>query len=91
MCKLAENKRGAVRIVIYGAGAVGGVVGGHLALAGMEVIMIGRPSLIHTIREHGLRLITPSATHILNLVAVTTPNQIDFEPNDVAFLCVKAR
>ena len=32
-----------MRVIIYGAGAIGGVVGGHLALTGTEVVLIGRP------------------------------------------------
>ena len=87
---MAENNRN-LRVVVYGAGAIGGVVGGHLVRAGTEVIMIGRPSHVNTIREHGLRLVTPTGTHILKLAAVTAPDQIDFEPNDVVFLCVKGQ
>lgn len=79
------------RIIIYGAGAIGGVVGGHLARTGNDVILIGRPGHVNAIREHGLRLITPTGTHILQLPAVTAPDQIDFKPNDVVFLCVKSQ
>lgn len=79
------------RIIIYGAGAIGGVVGGHLARTGNDVILIGRPGNVNTIREHGLRLVTPTGTHILQLPAVTAPDQIDFKPNDVVFLCVKSQ
>jgi len=43
------------------------------------------------IREHGLRLITPGGTHILPMMAVTEPSQIDFGPEDVVFLCVKGQ
>ena len=42
-----------LRIVIYGAGAIGGVVGGLLALSGTPVLLIGRPSNVNTILEHG--------------------------------------
>ncbi len=31
-----------MRVIIYGAGAIGGVVGGHLARVGNNVILIGR-------------------------------------------------
>jgi 2-dehydropantoate 2-reductase len=77
------------RIVIYGAGAVGGVVGGLLALSGTPVLLIGRPANVDAILEHGLRIVTPSGTRIVRLPAVTTPNQI--KPADVVFLCVKSQ
>ncbi len=79
------------RIIIYGAGAIGGVVGGHLARTGNDVILIGRAGNVNVIRKHGLRLITPNGTHTLQLPAFTTPDQIDFRPSDVVFLCVKSQ
>jgi len=79
------------RIVIYGAGAVGGVLGGLLSLSGEQVVLIGRPGNVNEIRAHGLNIVTSSRTHIVKLPAVTSPNQIDFGPNDVVFLCVKGQ
>jgi 2-dehydropantoate 2-reductase len=80
-----------MRIIIYGAGAVGGVVGGLLALSGTPVVMVGRPNNVAAIREKGLKLITAAGTHIVQLPAVTSPDQIDFNPDDVVFLCVKGQ
>lgn len=80
-----------MQVVIYGAGAIGCVVGGHLARVGHGVILIGRPNHVKVISEYGLRLITPTGTDILHLSAVTSPNQIDFGPNDVVFLCMKGQ
>ncbi|MBI2847708.1 MAG: ketopantoate reductase family protein [Chloroflexi bacterium] len=80
-----------MRVIIHGAGAIGGVVGGHLALAGTKVIMIGRCGHVNNIREQGLKLTTPCGTYILKLPAVTTPDQVDFGPKDVVFLCVKSQ
>jgi 2-dehydropantoate 2-reductase len=78
-----------IRIVIYGAGAVGGVVGGLLALSGTPVLLIGRPGNVSAILAHGLRIVTPGGTRIVRLPAVTTPNQI--KSTDVVFLCVKGQ
>ncbi len=80
-----------MRTIIYGAGAIGGVVGGHLALAGKEVILIGRPDHVNVIREQGLRFVTPTGTHTLRLPAVTEPGQIEFGPEDVVLLCMKGQ
>ncbi len=90
MSELIESNK-SIRTIIYGAGAVGGVVGGHLALAGKEVILIGRPGHVDAIREHGLRFVTPTDTHTLRLPAITEPSQVDFRPEDVVFLCVKGQ
>jgi len=80
-----------IRIVIYGAGAVGGVVGGLLALAGTTVVLIGRPGNVNAIREHGLRVDKSDGICVVRLPAVTAPDQIDFGPDDVVFLCVKSQ
>ena len=80
-----------MRIIIYGAGAIGGVVGGHLARVGHDVIVIGRPGHVKAIQGHGLRLVTPTDTHILRLPAVTSPDQIDFGPDNIVFFCMKTQ
>ncbi len=80
-----------LRFIIYGAGGIGGVVGGHLARMNYSVALIGRPGHVKAIREHGLKLITPLDTYILDLPAVTAPNQIKFRPDDVVLLCMKSQ
>jgi 2-dehydropantoate 2-reductase len=80
-----------MRTIIYGAGGIGSVVGGHLARTGHEVILIGRPGHVDAINERGLKLITPTGTHILRLPAVTGPEQIEFKPDDVVFLTMKSQ
>lgn len=90
MSTASENKS-KLRIIIYGAGAIGGVVGGHLALAGNDVILVGRPGHIDAIRRDGYRFITPTGTHILRVNAVTAPKEIDFQPNDVVILTMKGQ
>jgi len=80
-----------MRLIIYGAGGIGGVVGGHLARAGHDVVLIGRPGHMGAIREHGLRLVTPTGTHILQLPAVTGPGEIDFKPDDAVLFCMKGQ
>ena len=80
-----------MRVIIYGAGGIGGVVGGHLVRAGHDVVLIGRRGHVQAINEHGLRLVTPLDTHILRLSAVTSPDQINFGPDDVVFICMKGQ
>jgi 2-dehydropantoate 2-reductase len=85
------GEKAKLRIVIYGAGAVGGVIGGLLTIAGTPVILIGRSGNVNAIREHGLRVVTPNGEQIVQVPAVTTPGEIDFGPADVVFLCVKGQ
>jgi 2-dehydropantoate 2-reductase len=80
-----------MRIIIYGAGAIGGAVGGLLALSGTPVILIGRANNVDAIRGHGLKLLTPTGTSIVKIPAVTSPREIEFGPADIVFLCVKSQ
>lgn len=45
-----------MRILIYGAGAVGGYLGAHLALAGHAVTLLGRERLAKAVDSQGLML-----------------------------------
>ena len=45
-----------MRFVVYGAGAIGGVVGGRLAQHGHDVVLIARGDHHDAIRDDGLRL-----------------------------------
>ena len=82
---------GTLRIIIYGAGAIGGVLGGLLTLSGTPVVMIGRPGNVDAIRKNGLKVTTTAGSHIVQLPVVTAPGKIDFNPADVVFLCVKGQ
>jgi len=45
-----------MRICVFGAGAVGGWIGGAWASAGLDVRLIGRESIAREIAEHGLTI-----------------------------------
>lgn len=49
-------------VVIYGAGAIGGLVGARLALAGHAVRLVARPAVIDAVAAGGLRLQSPDGT-----------------------------
>jgi 2-dehydropantoate 2-reductase len=46
-----------MKICVFGAGALGGVFGGHLALGGEDVTMIARGATLATLKDKGLTLI----------------------------------
>ena len=85
------NPKQTGRIIIYGAGGIGCTLGGHLTLAGFEVLLIGRPGHINQINQNGLRFINPSGTFVLKIAGYTSPAEIAFQASDVVFLTTKSQ
>lgn len=69
-----------MRYIIYGAGAVGGVIGARLLQQGHEVVLIARGPHLDAIRGHGLTLETPDGTATLAIAAVAHPSELRFAP-----------
>jgi 2-dehydropantoate 2-reductase len=80
-----------MRYIIFGAGGIGSIMGGHLARTGHDVVLIGRPGHVNAINSLGLRLITPTATYELKITAVTSPQEMKFKKDDVVCLCMKSQ
>jgi 2-dehydropantoate 2-reductase len=80
-----------MRFIIYGAGGIGSIMGGHLARTGHDVVLIGRPGHVNAIKDRGLRLVTPLETYVIQIPAVTGPEQVDFTLDDVVCLCMKGQ
>ena len=49
-----------MRYVIFGAGAIGGTIGGRLAEHGHDVVLVARGAHHDALRDRGLLLRTPS-------------------------------
>jgi 2-dehydropantoate 2-reductase len=80
-----------MRYIIYGAGAVGGVIGAKLHLAGHDVVLIARGAHLDAIRERGLALETPDGTQVLPMNAVAQPSEIEWRPGDLAVMTMKTQ
>jgi 2-dehydropantoate 2-reductase len=79
-----------MRFIIYGAGAVGGVIGARLFQSGHDVVLIARGAHYRAIRERGLTLLTPDEELTFAIPAVERPAEITFDPaNDVVLMCMK--
>ena len=78
----------ALRILIVGAGAVGGYFGGRLAQAGRDVTFLVRPSRAKQLSQDGLRIISPHGDVVLSPKLISA-DKID-APYDIIFLSVKA-
>lgn len=79
------------RFVIYGAGAVGGVIGGGLALAGHNVALIARGEHLAAIQRNGLELRTERGVEVVRVEAVADPGELELRVDDVVLLAVKTQ
>lgn len=78
----------AVKICVYGAGAIGGYLAASLHDAGAEVSLIARGPHLEAIQNHGLQLKIRGETHHYNLKASNTPS--DFGEQDYIIIALKA-
>jgi 2-dehydropantoate 2-reductase len=79
------------RYIIYGAGAVGGVIGARLFQHGRDVALIARGPHLEAVRAHGLRLQTPDEAVTLPIPAVAHPSELRFTAEDVVLLTMKTQ
>src|ERR1700742_4047779 len=56
---IRPDRRDHVRILVVGAGSTGGYFGGRLAQAGRDVTFLVRPARAASLRDEGLRIISP--------------------------------
>jgi len=84
------------KIVIMGAGAVGGYAGAHMVQAGEDVTFIDPwPEHVEHMRKHGLRVThamdVPEFTVPVRALHVTDAQHLSKEaPVDIAFICMKS-
>ena len=79
-----------MKIAIFGAGAIGGLVGARLALAGEDVTFIVRGRNLEALRERGLKLITPDGMQHTALHVKATADCAEAGPQDVVIPAMKA-
>ena len=79
-----------MRYVVYGAGAVGGVIGGHLHLAGLPTTLVARGDHLAAIRRDGLTLDTAESVHHLDVPAAADASEVDWTDDTVVLLTVKS-
>jgi 2-dehydropantoate 2-reductase len=80
-----------MRFIVYGAGAIGCVVGGRLFQAGNEVVLIGRGEHGRRLREVGLRLESADGAEQLKIPAVETLAEAGPTKGDVLLLATKSQ
>jgi 2-dehydropantoate 2-reductase len=80
-----------MRVIVYGAGAVGGVIGANLARHGHDVVLIARGPHHDAIRARGLCLETPDEAVTLPVVVVDHPSRVGFREGDLVLLAMKTQ
>jgi 2-dehydropantoate 2-reductase len=90
-----------MKILTFGAGAIGTYIGGSLALAGHQVVFVEQPKVAEELRERGLRLDltlderrkTREASRIdpsTFVIASTLEEALRYGPFDVALFALKS-
>ena len=78
-----------MRIAIFGAGGIGGYLGGRLSQAGEEVVLIARGEHLKAIKDHGLRVDSIKGDFVAT-PALATDNPTEAGPVGAVILGVKA-
>ena len=77
-----------MKFCVFGAGAVGGFVGGMVARGDAEVSLIARGEHLSALQASGLKVITPDEEFTVDVLATDTPAELGVQ--DVIFLSAKA-
>jgi 2-dehydropantoate 2-reductase len=80
-----------MRFIIFGAGAIGGVVGANLHQAGYDVALIARGANYDAIRDHGLKLETPRRSAVLEIPVADSPSALEFVGEEVVMVSTKSQ
>jgi 2-dehydropantoate 2-reductase len=97
----ASHLNGKLKVLAFGAGAIGTYIGGSLALAGQQVVFVEQPKVVEELRQRGLRLdltldkrrqmkdasrVDPSSFVIVS----TLEEALRYGPFDVALFALKS-
>ena len=77
------------RVVVIGAGAVGGTIAALLSDAGFPVSIVARGEHGATIHEHGMILRLPDRTLSVHPPCFQMVEQVDWQENDIVLVAVK--
>ena len=80
-----------MRFVVYGAGAVGGVVGGRMFQHGHDVVLVARGEHRRAIAAIGLTVEWPEGSVTLPVPVVGHASELSFDDDDVVLVAVKSQ
>jgi 2-dehydropantoate 2-reductase len=80
-----------MRVTVIGAGAIGGYVGGKLALSGHQVTLVDRPVVVEAIKANeGLRVIEPDGQNLARVQATTDLDEAFAAESELVLFSVKS-
>ena len=80
-----------MKVCIYGAGAIGGWIGAHLAQTGHEVSVVARGANLEALQKNGLQCVqTQAADATLKVNVKVSAQPVDLGPQDLVIVAVKA-
>jgi 2-dehydropantoate 2-reductase len=77
--------------VVFGAGAIGAVVGGRLFQAGFDVTLTARGAHLRALQANGLRLQPPAGDETVAVASVGHPREVDWGTKQVVVMAVKSQ
>jgi 2-dehydropantoate 2-reductase len=80
-----------MKVCIYGAGAIGGWIGVHLAQTGHDISVVARGATLEALQKNGLQCVqTQAAEARLKADVKVSANPADLGPQDLVIVAVKA-
>jgi 2-dehydropantoate 2-reductase len=80
-----------MRFVVVGAGAIGGLVGARLHLAGEAVLLVARGDHGRAVRHGGLTIEAPDSTTVVRVPSVEDVRSTEYGNGDVVLLATKSQ
>lgn len=80
-----------MRFVLFGVGAIGGMLGGKLARAGYDCVGIARGKHLEALQKDGLTIETPSGDEHAKFPCVASAAEIKFTDDDIVIISVKTQ
>src|SRR4051812_8123236 len=82
---------GLSRYIIFGAGAVGGLIGARLVPPGHDVTLVARGANRQSLADHGLHLRTADGEDIVPVPVVGSISELKLASQDVVILAMKTQ
>jgi 2-dehydropantoate 2-reductase len=97
----SSNTQNSLKVLSFGAGAVGTYIGGSLSLAGHTVVFVEQPKIVTELRERGLRLDltiderrNTKDAYVIDarsfVIAPSLKEALNFGPFDIAIFALKS-
>jgi 2-dehydropantoate 2-reductase len=80
-----------MRIIVFGIGAIGGVIAAQLSLAGHSVVGIARGAQLEAVRRARLALVTPLGRTTATFPVYADPREVSINSDDLVLLAMKSQ